>query len=102
MDQMCSHSGQPLANSFIAVILHFASFFSPKAGAQCWYKCITLYVLNEKIKWGIETFSFSFYSWMKYSLPIKRGSIISSCILPLCGLLVSISVRGVLVLGQCR
>lgn len=25
MDQMCSHSGQPLANSFIAVILHFAS-----------------------------------------------------------------------------
>lgn len=98
MDQLCSHSGQPLANSFIAVILHFAS----KSWGTMLVRVYNIICPELENKMGDRTFSFSFYSWMKYSLPIKRGSIISSCILPLCGLLVSISVRGVLVLGQCR
>lgn len=99
MDQLCSHSGQPLANSFIAVILHFASFFFPKSWGTMLVQAYNIICPELENKMGDRTFSFSFYSWMKYSLPIKRGSIISSCILPLCGLLVSISVRGVLVLG---
>lgn len=73
MDQMCSHSGQPLANSFIAVILHFASFFFPKSWGTMLVQVYNIICPELENKMGDRNFFFQFLLLDEIFITNKTG-----------------------------
>lgn len=74
MDQMCGHSGQSLANSFIAVILHFASFFLfPKSWGTMLLQVYNIISPELENKMGDRNFFFQFLLLDEIFITNKMG-----------------------------